>query len=836
MKNILKNKKHKAFTLAELMIIMAILTILLAALSPMLTTRYLGAGIDNVWRFVTLDKNDNAYSDVINKHLPAVSYVGIVPTIEQSVNANMVQLAKLVIRPSDQLPDIQPQMDFRYETDNRGYDTGYLAASLISDGSNFMLSGPYNHFNITTDKNINLERGADKPKRNTAYGINALKNIYFKYDKMHDNTAIGYNSMMFVDGSNTKEHSYNTFIGYANPSDTTNKTTNTAKGNTAIGISSRKGLNDNNNYNTAIGYYALNNEGGMGYSNTAIGDYAANNISSASFGNVAIGYKALGYNNNSTSYNKEYNTAVGAYSLDNLHHNGANYNTAIGYKAGIDVTTGSHKTCVGAYSCQNVKNGPVNNPAYLLTGRDNYPAGTSNPIERVFIGRPPFYADYSGKNTINDKTNTGGGISMLEVHNMNSKNVNFLAADDTKRKLGDSSVIVNANLVVRGQSYFAAPVPKGMYAFKVGENPKNANGAYGVNPTEHSENPALIGFKWIRVKGSSHTRSFAGDNGTLKTDRMFGRTRGAHRRHAKYGGKKSCICAPNETSYDWASRVAPMAINGGGQWRYAEGRDIFPGNGQYGSANSLTNIKNTGGYCDRSLNESTSLCKAMVYMGGTAHEDDDEGAERNSLNEAHNRIKGNKTITDDSGISTVDYNRYFGYPLNNNGDLIDRGDVDGVQIDLGVWRDNPNSLNYGKPHKNTPSCCPNIISDARLKDIGAPFTEGLNKLKQLKIYNFSFKNDPNRYSFVGVIAQDLKHIFPNAVYEDESGYYKIRWDEMFYAAINAVKEINSKVEELTARVAKDFDRVEALKKDNADLNKKLDKLAAELAELEKSKK
>ena len=109
------NNKHKAFTFAELMVIMTILTILLAAFSPIFTARYINAGSENVWRFVTLDNNGNAYSDVVNKAVPAASYIGIIPTADDAINSSKTQLGKIVIRPSDKLKEVQPQIDLRFQ-------------------------------------------------------------------------------------------------------------------------------------------------------------------------------------------------------------------------------------------------------------------------------------------------------------------------------------------------------------------------------------------------------------------------------------------------------------------------------------------------------------------------------------------------------------------------------------------------------------------------------------------------------------------------------------------------------------------------------------------------
>lgn len=84
-------------------------------------------------------------------------------------------------------------------------------------------------------------------------------------------------------------------------------------------------------------------------------------------------------------------------------------------------------------------------------------------------------------------------------------------------------------------------------------------------------------------------------------------------------------------------------------------------------------------------------------------------------------------------------------------------------------------------------------SDIRLKNLGDVFTGGLEELNKLTAYNFTFKNDKEKTPQVGIIAQDLQKVFPKAVTEDKYGYLKIRWDEMFFSVINAVKELNTKI-------------------------------------------
>ena len=105
-------------------------------------------------------------------------------------------------------------------------------------------------------------------------------------------------------------------------------------------------------------------------------------------------------------------------------------------------------------------------------------------------------------------------------------------------------------------------------------------------------------------------------------------------------------------------------------------------------------------------------------------------------------------------------------------------------------------------------------SDRRLKYVGKESASGLDKIRQLKVFNYTFKKDATKTPHVGVIAQDLQKVFPNAVKKGADGFLTIRMEDMFYAVINAIKELDS--------------RVTTLEKENKELKVRLDKLEAKL--------
>ena len=93
-----------------------------------------------------------------------------------------------------------------------------------------------------------------------------------------------------------------------------------------------------------------------------------------------------------------------------------------------------------------------------------------------------------------------------------------------------------------------------------------------------------------------------------------------------------------------------------------------------------------------------------------------------------------------------------------------------------------------------------IVSDSRLKNVGDKYTAGLTELKKLDFFHYTFKKDEEKTPHVGVIAQDLQKVFPDAVTKGEDGYLRIRWEDMFYAVINAVKELDNKITEIVQNI------------------------------------
>ena len=124
-------------------------------------------------------------------------------------------------------------------------------------------------------------------------------------------------------------------------------------------------------------------------------------------------------------------------------------------------------------------------------------------------------------------------------------------------------------------------------------------------------------------------------------------------------------------------------------------------------------------------------------------------------------------------------------------------------------------------------------SDRRLKNVGERFTAGLAELNKLDVYNYTFKKDKENTPRVGVMAQDLQKVFPNAVVKGDDGFLRIRMEDMFYAMINAIKELNTRVCEIVKNVTDINAKIDAQQKTIEEQQKTIKELQAQNTEFEK---
>lgn len=406
MRNYKRNKS--AYTIAEVMIVLLILTVIFAAFAPIITKRKLSSykSSNAIWNKYNETKGFDAYFDPSNTKNTGTAFFGVKPDSHGAVTSTLTPLSRVVIRsgPVTSGNKLQRQIQFRFgrlsgNADEKKY--GKFAGTWLMDRQNVLLGGAYPNLDNTPDnieardnvaigyQSMNALKNA---QGNTALGLSALsENISGKY-----NTAIGYNA-----GSALHE-SYNTYIG-------------AGAGEKASG-----------SRNTAVGYQAgYENSGSV---NVFVGANAGR-TGSGSY-NVGIGYDAL------RSVSGNYNVAIGTGALKNL--TTGSYNTAIGYNACQYVTTGSHKTCIGYNSGPgaNTQTSYMSETGSWSRGQtvSDYLGSKTDNLERTYIGGRPY--NY-------------GGDAVMEIHNVGGTNSNLINNPGVK---SNTTTVINGNLIVRGRA------------------------------------------------------------------------------------------------------------------------------------------------------------------------------------------------------------------------------------------------------------------------------------------------------------------------------------------------------------------------------------------------
>lgn len=505
--------------------------------------------------------------------------------------------------------------------------------------------------------------------------------------------------------------------------------------------------------------------------NILMGGSYSENPSAVSGNNTAFGYNAL---NSLTSGNN--NTAVGYKALNSL--NSGEHNTAIGYNADVgDGTKGneaSYNVTVGYF-------------AHSATGGENVIIRNKKQSQQINNSTHENIA--IGNDTVFVKGNPSTGNVL--VGNATS----VVGEGNSKSALASYNTAIGAN----------ATTPLGSYNTSIGyDSGKQLSKQHNTSNLAHN----------VTIIDNNVTNSGLSLRSVLNTDNSYNSA------NAKY----THVYLGNGTKYGPAAlevhsgfdKISSVIVNG----------DLIVRGQTYLNSNDKIAAMTVDPYKGNLvLSDHTERNRRMRHEAST------QGDVYGMIHEKYNASEGCICSNDlKSYVWTVpqpalpkvlpreEYatNNHYGtfmYSGSHNEDLV--------------------NLDAAKGRPDYDSCCPSITSDARLKNIGEKFSPSYHELLKLAIYNYSYKTEGKKPTHVGVIAQDLKKIFPNAVSKDQDGYLKIRWDEMFYAMVNAIKDLNTKVQNLVTKVETNKAKINNLKADNKKLEQKLDELSQEIAKLEK---
>ena len=107
-------------------------------------------------------------------------------------------------------------------------------------------------------------------------------------------------------------------------------------------------------------------------------------------------------------------------------------------------------------------------------------------------------------------------------------------------------------------------------------------------------------------------------------------------------------------------------------------------------------------------------------------------------------------------------------------------------------------------------------SDRRLKNLDGNFSSGLAEIIKIKPVRYRYKDDnamgiQDREEHVGLVAQDVQKVIPEAVTENKKGYLLVNNDPIIWTMLNAIKEQQRLIRQQQAQIARLSSQVKAIR-------------------------
>ena len=687
------NKGFSAFTLAEMMVVMLIMSIVLAAMAPIMTTKN---KVDNSspWKYSPNNSSDAYFGQGASMR----AMIG-------QLNGEDTDNGKLII---NNLGSSFSHILFK--------NGNTILGDLYMSGNNLILGQRNGSSTSLGQNNINIG-----PKNWPSTDITGQSNI-----------IIGDNAMTHLStGSNN--------IGLG----TTLTALTTGTGNVTIGDNSLTSVT------TGDGNIGLGNEANPAITTASKTIAIGTNSVASSIGAIAIGSnltssEAHGPEQDAAQARVSYSIAIGNNATSGANSGGGQNSIAIGNQAKANSTndSGTSGIAIGAYSNAGDHSVALGTSALNsnTTGSDNIAVGTSalksntTGSGNTAIGENTLYMNTRGEDNIAIGRNalyqsdTGGGNIAIGYQAMYYQN---------DINTGNTAVGYQAMVGTNSASNYHNTAIGYRALSRAGNSAENAgqNTAVGSSALENN----VTGFANTAIGSDALNTVRQGDYNTGL---------GYYACANVTGSNKTCIGASSGPSYS-------AALGQGTE------KTIFLGDAD------------TTVYIPGNL-----VVGKRAFIGASLG---DSGTKRNCL--FYNTERG--------------WHGVYGYK--GSGDRDSWGFNMDDMINGRMWGD----FRLGFTLKN-------YISDRRLKYVGTNNNDGLDKIKQLKVFNYVYKKDTTKTPHVGVIAQDLQKVFPNAVQKGKDGFLTIRMEDMFYAVINAIKELDAKYQAQEKRINDLEKRIEKL--------------------------
>lgn len=93
-------------------------------------------------------------------------------------------------------------------------------------------------------------------------------------------------------------------------------------------------------------------------------------------------------------------------------------------------------------------------------------------------------------------------------------------------------------------------------------------------------------------------------------------------------------------------------------------------------------------------------------------------------------------------------------------------------------------------------------SDKRFKENIETYKFDFEKFRSIRPVSYNFTGDPNKTSKIGVIAQEIETLFPEAVMTDENGLKSVDYSLLATLSVCAIKQLKTELDELKKMVRK----------------------------------
>lgn len=685
----------------------------------------------------------------------------------------------------------------------------YIVRGNLINNNAIYTAPENNSLSVIGDSRIPYDDGITEGDLPTIFSsqINPKLSIITQASK-NANPVISRHLLDFYEKSGTNKHksigkiSFDQNFNLAIGSNALDKTVREATADVALPNDTTKwceiGDNAKGAANTAVGQYAMggskksiekdtgnNYRTITGIGNTALGAVAMQNITSGAW-NVAIGPNSL-----QNVGKGDVNIAIGANSMKNTTTGlpSASTNIAIGVSAllgseGAEQLQPVDNVVVGHYAMQ--KNTKGNNNVAI--GNKSLGSNTEGQYN-VAIGKDAMAASGAMHNTVA----VGYGALRYNTEGVDNTAVGYQALFSN---IGGGSNTALGNFALQGNKDGDNNTAIGYYALASnspdkGETNGNNNTAVGASSLHYNtlgNDNTAIGLGALEANTTSSNNTAVGSYALNKYNRTG-----------------------DESGYNTAVGTNSLRENTSNLCTGVGYNTLYYNSGTYNTAlGSYALATNTSG------THNVSLGSVSLYKNT-------EGSKNIAIgyNALFNNTTGNGNIAIGtnvaSGVTSGDNKLYIGGGTtgkNNADTVLIYGDMGAAELTINGTAYINNS--YGKSQIVTKADLANlttnlttgnisvpstVISDARLKNISGDSTAGLKEITQLKVKNFTYKSDKKKTPHVGVIAQDLQKIFPNSVIQDGlSKYLKISREEIFWACVNAIKELNDKIQDVIAKI------------------------------------